>query len=315
VTGDTFDHDPDDHQDRSPLDEAGEARQTRDITNAIVDKQFGDMVEYQRERVITEARFYLGQSAAAMLEAGKRLILLKEHEPHGEFTDAVESLGLTVRTAQRFMQAALKFGGAKASTLTHLNRSKILLLAAEDQDDIDELAEGGTIADLNLDDIDKMSVRELRNALRKSRTDHADDNEAKERLLADKNNKIDELDSENHALRSRSDPWPKRVLAIATEISEQRGLALQAIERLDGLRNAILTEDFGALADDDDAVGMMARVYYDGIADLSERLAAVSDQCEAVFEGYYQERQPLASLWLQLRDEHPDLFGDQEAGQ
>jgi hypothetical protein len=45
-----------------------------------------------------------------MLEAGKRLILIKEHEPHGMFIQIVEEqLGLTQSTAQRMMQAALKF--------------------------------------------------------------------------------------------------------------------------------------------------------------------------------------------------------------
>ncbi|MDE8666932.1 hypothetical protein PUN16_030700 [Pseudomonas aeruginosa] len=56
--------------------------------------QFGDGLLYDRIRVVNEARFYMAQSAEAMLEAGKRLIVLKEHEPHGEFTQIVtEQLG------------------------------------------------------------------------------------------------------------------------------------------------------------------------------------------------------------------------------
>lgn len=175
--------------------------------------------------------------------------------------------------------------------------------------------------DLNVGDkeaivdlIDDMAAKHHREkaALEKQLADSVADGEAKERLNADKNSKIDELDAANHALRSRSKPWPQRVLSISIEVNEQRGLALQAVERLDALRNSILTEDFGDLSSDDDAIGMMARTYYDCIADLVERVAALSDQCESVFEGYYQERQPLASLWDQLRESHPGLFGDQE---
>lgn len=314
MTGDTYEHDPDDDQDRSPLDEAGKARQAHDLTNAIVDKQFGDMVEYQRERVIAEARFYLGQSAAAMLEAGKRLILLKEHEPHGEFTDAVEALGLTVRTAQRLMRASLKFGSAKATTLSHLNKSKLLLLAMEDQEEIDELGEGGTIAHLTLDDIDKMSVRELRKALRKSRTDHADDTEAKERLIADKNDKLDEYDTKVHTLLNRSHPWPERVMQIGNQVNEQGGLILQALARLDQLRDAIQNEPFET-GGEEEAFDMLGRVYYDTVARVLEQTAQTADLCDQIFQGIKDQAIPLESLWLQLRERHPDLFGDEETGQ
>ena len=45
-----------------------------------------------------------------MLEAGKRLVILKENEPHGDFIDIVESqLSLSKRTAQVMMQASLKY--------------------------------------------------------------------------------------------------------------------------------------------------------------------------------------------------------------
>ncbi|EMV2347391.1 DUF3102 domain-containing protein, partial [Escherichia coli] len=65
-------------------------------------QQFGDGLPYERDRVVHEARFYMAQSAEAMLEAGKRLIILKENEPHGEFIKILESeLGLAYRTSVR----------------------------------------------------------------------------------------------------------------------------------------------------------------------------------------------------------------------
>lgn len=73
-------------------------------------QQFGDGLPYERDRIVHEARFYMAQSAEAMLEAGKRLIILKENEPHGEFVAIVEEqLGLHVRAAQRMMKASLKY--------------------------------------------------------------------------------------------------------------------------------------------------------------------------------------------------------------
>ncbi|HGJ5882380.1 MAG TPA: DUF3102 domain-containing protein, partial [Arsenophonus sp.] len=72
--------------------------------------RFGDGLPYERERIVHEARFYMAQSAEAMLEAGKRLIILKENEPHGEFMKIVEEqLGLQYRIARKMAQAALKY--------------------------------------------------------------------------------------------------------------------------------------------------------------------------------------------------------------
>ncbi|WP_406850639.1 hypothetical protein WH390_02195 [Candidatus Arsenophonus nilaparvatae] len=135
--------------------------------------RFGDGLPYERERIVHEARFYMAQSAEAMLEAGKRLIILKENEPHGEFTKILEKdLGLIPQTARRMMQASLKFLGngieaPKRATLGVLGKAKLYELLTENDEDLDVLAEGGTIAGLTLDDVDRMSVRELRAALRK----------------------------------------------------------------------------------------------------------------------------------------------------
>ena len=50
-----------------------------------VDRTYGDGRPYDRDRITAEARHHLGQGVLAMLEAGKRLIVLKEHEAHGEW--------------------------------------------------------------------------------------------------------------------------------------------------------------------------------------------------------------------------------------
>ncbi|BAN99791.1 hypothetical protein E05_50250 [Plautia stali symbiont] len=134
--------------------------------------RFGDGLPYERERIVHEARFYMAQSAEAMLEAGKRLIVIKENEPHGEFINIVtEQLGLTHTTAKRLMKASLKYLSpslqAKSPTLVSLGKAKLYELMLEDDEELAELAEGGTIAGLTLDEVDRMSVRELRATLRK----------------------------------------------------------------------------------------------------------------------------------------------------
>lgn len=157
-------------------------------------QQFGDGLPYERDRVVHEARFYMAQSAEAMLEAGKRLIILKENEPHGEFIKILESeLGLAYRTSVRMMQASTKYLSPalkpNVPTLAHLGKAKLFELMTEDDEELAELVGGGTVAGLTLDDVDRMSVRELRQALREARETNA----AQQRVLADKNEKIDSL--------------------------------------------------------------------------------------------------------------------------
>lgn len=160
---------------------------------AVMD-QFGDGLPYERSRIVNEAKFYMAQSTEAMLEVGKRLTILKECEPHGEFENIVRNgLGIPERTAQRIMQAAIKFLSptleSKAPTLALLNKSKLFELMTEDDEELAELAEGGTVAGLTLDDIDRMSVRELRKALRESKEDLA----ASRKLNAEKSQEINKL--------------------------------------------------------------------------------------------------------------------------
>ena len=158
-------------------------------------QQFGDGLPYERDRIVHEARFYMAQSAESMLEAGKRLIILKENEPHGDFTNILENeLGLAPQVARRMMQASMAFLGegdepTKRSTLSVLGKAKLYDLMVLDNEELDELADGGTVAGLTLDDVDRMSVRELRQALREARETNA----AQQRVLADKNEKIDSL--------------------------------------------------------------------------------------------------------------------------
>lgn len=156
---------------------------------------YGDGLAYDRERVIGEARFYMGAAAEAMLEAGKRLIQLKENEGHGEFLEIITNrLGLGERAARLMMQAAAKFlqGSPQltiaAPKLMALGKTKLYDLMLEDDEQLAALAEGGTLAGLSLDDVDRMTSRELRAALREARESYS----AQGEVMARKNRELDE---------------------------------------------------------------------------------------------------------------------------
>lgn len=172
-----------------------------------IDRLYGDGLPYSRERLITDIRAHFSRSAVDMLEAGKKFILLKEREPHGAFLEAVRACGVSTRLAQRFMQAAFKFAH-KSETVSLLSSTKLLDLALLDDQEIKELTEGGTIAGLDIDAIDRMGTVELRSALREYKADK----QALEELVAAKNRKIDE-NERGFTLREKSKLWTDEVAA------------------------------------------------------------------------------------------------------
>ena len=134
-----------------------------------------------------EIRFYQKQTVTAILETGKRLLVLKELTVFGEFEQRLELLGFSTRTAQRFMASAIKV--SKSANLALLttqvkNGSAFLELITHDDDVIDALAE--------MDDFDKMSASQVRAAAREL----AADSLAKDAVAQAKQKRIDKLELE-----------------------------------------------------------------------------------------------------------------------
>lgn len=217
-----------DNVDTGALNQGSNALVAMAGSAAQVAQMMGYELSYNRDRIVQEARFYMGTAAEAMLESGKRLVLLKEHEPHGEFTSIVEDqLGLPLRTAQQMMQAAVKYLSSpalagNAQTFSLLGKSKMFELMTLDTDELVELAAGGSVAGLTLDEVDRMSVRELKEMLR----DLREDNAAKDGVLAKKSEIIDKLqtkaaklkppteDEEGAQLRRETSDWAHNAEAI-----------------------------------------------------------------------------------------------------
>lgn len=264
-----------------------------------IDSTYGDGLPYDSGRLIHETQFYLQQSADAMLEAGKRLILLKEHEQHGMFIKALDQIGLAPRAAQKMMQAAVKFSNAPA--LAHLGKTKLLELMAEDDADLDVLAEGGTLAGHTLDEVERMTTRELKEALRKERAARDEERETHEQLLAKKNQKVDELHKKLHAEKKRAKPWNARAFDIAQESTNHAFTALQGLDQLNVMRDVILTEDFGA--DGEAALPAMAKVYHHAVLEVFKEASRLVAASEEVFAGYVDEPTPLIEMG--------DVFGAQ----
>lgn len=139
-----------------------------------------------------EIRFYQRRTVEAILETGKRLLILRELSQIGtEFDQRVELLGFARSTAYRFMQAATKT--AKSANLAALSSqvksaSAFLELVTHDDDVLENLAE--------MDDIDRLSASELRTRLREAKAEK----EANDKLLENKNKQIDKLEREKQRI-------------------------------------------------------------------------------------------------------------------
>lgn len=171
-----------------------------------------------------EIRFYQRRTVEAILETGKRLNVLKELTPHGEFQKRVEMLGFSGPTARRFMQVASKT--AKSLNLSVLstqvkNVSAFLELVTHDDDALESLKD--------MDDIDRMSASELRSTLRQAKEDN--------KFLAEKRDKEQQrADNAEKALKSggpKTRSLEARVADFSKEVDAEQEAATNALLAMD----------------------------------------------------------------------------------
>lgn len=174
-----------------------------------------------------EIRFYQRRTVESLLELGKRLLVLRELTPHGEFESRVEMLGLSYRSAARFMQAAAKT--AKSANLALLSTqvksaSAFLELVTHDEDVLKDLAD--------IDDIDRMSASELRNTVRSLRGDL----DAKDAVLDKTQKKLTGLQVQLKKKVVADTDWPDALEPVSEQIAAAGRKIVQAISELETCR-------------------------------------------------------------------------------
>ena len=167
---------------------------------------------YDEKVFIERGRLKFREAQEAFFEFGRVLVVLKEHMPHGKFQETVKrEFNIAPQSARKMIQATVKFCSpqllkAQPKLLT-LGKSKLFELMTEDDEDLQELADGGSVNGITLDDVDRMTIKELRAALRESR----DTAEAKDKIIADKNKKVDELAEKLAKKQTGKEPSPEDV--------------------------------------------------------------------------------------------------------
>ena len=162
--------------------------------SVMVMEQWGNGEIYNEATWIERGRHAVRQTMEGMFELGRALIVLKEHTERGRFLEIVKrEFGIGHNETARLMAATQRFATPQmqkaAPKLMDLGKSKLLELLVEEDVTLIGLADGEEVNGMTFDDVDRMTVRELRLALRESR----EDAKAKDEVLAGKNAKIDEL--------------------------------------------------------------------------------------------------------------------------
>lgn len=225
--------------DEGRLQEAQEAAQqlgrlnTEQASNAIaVAQQVGYDGTLTVGAIEDEIRFYQRRTVEAILETGKRLLVLKELTPHGEFSQRVELLGFHVKTAQRFMQAAIKT--SKSDKLSFLSghvksASAFLELVTHDDDVLEGIQE--------MDDFDRMSASQLRQKARELEADL----KASAEVMAGKDRKLNE--QARRAKKFDVDvELPEAFLEARTAATDAVNAIMTGLQKLEDIRDQAMNK-------------------------------------------------------------------------
>lgn len=138
-----------------------------------------------------EIRGFQQTAVESLFAIGARLIVMKALCAHGEWAERLDRMNIAGRSAQRMMQATLKFAdpAKPRDKLAQLGRGKMIELLMLDDEQLDALEDGSDVLELDIDEVSRMSTSELRKALREARAKV----DAKDKLLERRNKDVDKL--------------------------------------------------------------------------------------------------------------------------
>ena len=210
--------------DESALETAGQALAMRAQNIDLIASRYAPDMPYDFEAFVMRGRDLVIETGARLIELGLILIQIREREPHGRFLPALERIGVAPRFAQRAMQAAVKM--RERPRIAELGVTKALELVAEDDDTLAELEDGGTLAGLTLDEIDRLTVRELKATLRAERAERAEEKAADEDIIRKKDERINKLarratrSSQREAVNTLLEDLDRAAVEIATYVKQ-----------------------------------------------------------------------------------------------
>lgn len=128
---------------------------------------------YNKDLYIGQVHIILKRTIEDVLLTGKMLLAIKENEPHGTFQKVVEEeIGLPYRTAKTFMNAAIKTEQFPQIDFKQFDKvSHVYALLEAPDEDLKELEEKGIMAGQNVDELNKLSVKDMRALIKELKTE------------------------------------------------------------------------------------------------------------------------------------------------
>ena len=223
-------------------------RQTRFLAQTIGYELPGDSAD--ADLIQRAIRADMQRSVEACINVGKGLLVLRQACGYGTFAQRLEVMGIDPRVAQKFMGTARRFSNAASTPLLKAagNQTKLFEMLVLDDEAFDELVSDGLTGALGLDDIAKMSVKELRHALREAKQD----NVAKDTVMANKDAKLNKLEAA--ATHVTDIDWVQRYSGVRLQVTVIAEALKSSYAQLESLRKQVLSLDdgiTGSIHDDD----------------------------------------------------------------
>lgn len=204
----------------------------RETQTAEINTAYGDGQPYERLRLMNEIAQLTRCAQESILQAGRRLLILKANEEHGSWMATIEQMGLSQKYVERAMAVAKGFG--KFDNLSNLSQSQFKAISFFSEEEKFLLNDGGEVLGITIDDISRMTKKEIEAAYREEIEKRKTDKEAAEKrlksvesVIASKEKKLTELELE----AANKEPPTKEQIAQA---------------ELDGLRKDFMGAIFGA---------------------------------------------------------------------
>jgi len=144
--------------------EASQEKQKEETRQKALEKISGDLPS-SVNLLWSEVEQYAAVWVHSLFEMGRRLLVLREMVPRGEFLKGLERRGLSMTSAYRAMGAFNKF--SKLPTVGSLPVRKIDLLLSVPDKEID--LEAQTVLGMDVDAIERMEYDDLRDTVRRQK--------------------------------------------------------------------------------------------------------------------------------------------------
>ncbi|HAF44687.1 MAG TPA: hypothetical protein DCK83_07045 [Gallionellaceae bacterium] len=266
------------------------------IQMSISISKFTTVVGLSKLREIKESKLYKAL-------AGKTIVLANGENTRlvGTWAEYCELLGTSANKIDEDLMNLRVFGEDAMESLTRIGAGyrelRQLRKLPEDQQaaliEVAKLGDKDSFIELAEEIIAKHAKE--KEELTKAKAELQADYEAQGTIIRKKDEKLNSVEKQLHKLQNRAGDWHPRATEIAIETTRHAAGALEALDKLDAMRDAILTEEFGE-EDRDAAIEAMAVVYYDGVSQIAGRLAEVMAACEEVFIGYKEKARPMLDV-------------------